>query len=117
MQIDSMLISDTENRSRCSSRFMGYLPFDGPFAIFDEHNPYCELFARMHSSYRREISKGKLNSKRLEEFEEFLRKMLNRGCTETDFKLWVNCAVGRVESGIEDEYLRNKYLRQFPDIR
>jgi hypothetical protein len=112
--MDLMSISDVENRYRCANRFKGYLPFDGPFAIFDEHNPYCEILARMHSSYRREVSEGKIDGKRVEELEEFLEKMLRRECTEQEFKSWVNYARARVESGKEDEFLRYIYLKDFP---
>lgn len=113
---DLMNSSDAKNHYNCANRYKGHMPFDGPFAIIDEHNPYCELFARMYSSYCRELQEGKRDDKRIKEMDVFLERMLRRECTEEEFRSWVNHARWRVESGKEDKYLRSSYLSEFPSI-
>jgi hypothetical protein len=108
--------SDLENSLGCSFQFKGYAPFDGPFVIMDEHNPYCELFAKMYTSYQREFEHGERDYSKIEELEIFLERMFRRECNEEEFRQWVTVARWRVESGKEDKSLRAEYLRKFPEL-
>ena len=113
---DLMSTSDKENRYRCSTKFVGYLPFDGPFGISDESNSYCEPFANMYIAYQREFREGKRSDKKIKEMDIFIERMLRRECTEQEFRMWVNSARCRVERGMEDFFLRSEYLRKISEV-
>jgi hypothetical protein len=117
LEVENKMTNEIQEQvGRERKTFKGYMPFDGPFVIIDEGNLYCELLAKMYSSYQREFQEGKRDDKRIMELDNFLERMLKRECTDNEMREWVRHAMWRVESGKEDEYLRRQYLAKFPTI-
>jgi len=102
--------SDVENRVNCFWKYFGRLSFDGPFAIIDSENQFVELFEPMYLDYLQRSQEAGKEIEPLANFKIFLGKMLERKCTENEFRHYVRLAHWRIEEGKQKFPRYNEYI-------